>query len=69
MSARRITLFSPGSPVAPRGRRAVCAGGGLMLLLLLVYLHRDRGLDPEAAGLAVSCIALAGFVDNPGLAY
>lgn len=40
-------------------------GSGLTLPFLLVYLNRVRGIDIEVAGLAVSTIALAGFLGNP----
>jgi MFS family permease len=40
-------------------------GSGLTLPFLLVYLHDARGLSLGAAGLALSTVALAGFVGNP----
>jgi MFS family permease len=40
-------------------------GSGLTIPFFLVYLHRVRGMDFEIAGLALSTIALAGFVGNP----
>jgi MFS family permease len=40
-------------------------GSGMTLPFLLVYLHDVRGLGLGAAGLAVSAVALAGFLGNP----
>ena len=40
-------------------------GTGLTLPFLVVYLHRVRGIALEPAVLAVSVLALAGFVGNP----
>jgi MFS family permease len=40
-------------------------GSGLTLPFLLVYLHDVRGLDLAVAGLAMACLAAAGFVANP----
>jgi MFS family permease len=40
-------------------------GGGLTLPFLLVYLHEVRGLELELAGLALACLAAAGFAANP----
>ena len=40
-------------------------GSGLTLPFLLVYLDGVRGLDIAVAALAVSTIAIAGFVGNP----
>ena len=40
-------------------------GSGLTLPFLLVYLHEVRGLDLAVAGLAMACLAAAGFVANP----
>ena len=40
-------------------------GSGLTLPFLLIYLSRIRGIDVFTAGLAVSVVALAGFVGNP----
>ena len=40
-------------------------GTGLTLPFLLVYLHQVRGLELEAAALAVSTLAVAGLVGNP----
>lgn len=41
------------------------AGTGLTLPFFLVYLNRVRGIDVAVAGLALSAVALAGFVGNP----
>lgn len=41
------------------------AGTGLTLPFFLVYLNRARGIDMVVAGLALSTVALAGFVGNP----
>jgi MFS family permease len=40
-------------------------GTGMTLPFLLVYLSQVRGIDMALAGLAVSTVALAGFVGNP----
>lgn len=40
-------------------------GGGLVLPFLIVYLHRVRGIDLDVAALAVSTVALVGFVAGP----
>jgi len=38
---------------------------GLTLPFFLVYLNRARGIDMFVAGLALSTVALAGFIGNP----
>ena len=40
-------------------------GGGLVLPFLIVYLHRVRDIDLGVAALAVSTVALVGFVAGP----
>jgi MFS family permease len=47
------------------GESLSALGCGLTLPFLLVYLHEVRGLDMALAGLAMSCVAAAGFVANP----
>jgi MFS family permease len=40
-------------------------GSGLTLPFLMVYLHQVRALELELAGLALSCVAIAGLLGNP----
>ena len=66
MSARGILPPLPRGAWLLLGGDALGAlGAGLTLPFMLVYLHDGRGLDLGVAGLAVACIALAGFVGNP----
>ena len=67
MSARR-----PLAPRLPRdawvvlgGDMLSAMGSGLTLPFFLVYLNRIRGIDLAIAGLALSTVALVGFVGNP----
>jgi MFS family permease len=66
IAARRLI------PELPRAAWAVLAGDalssigtGLTLPFLVVYLHRVRGIGLEPAMVALSALALAGFVGNP----
>jgi MFS family permease len=59
-------------PTLPRAAWTVLAGDvlsslgtGLTLPFLVVYLHRVRGIALEPAVLAMSVLALAGFLGNP----
>jgi len=47
------------------GETLSALGCGLTLPFLLVYLHDVRGLELAPAGLAMACLAAAGFVANP----
>jgi len=65
----RVGTFVPRLPraawVVLGGDTLSAIGSGLTLPFFVVYLHRVRGIDLEAAALALVVIAVAGFAGNP----